>query len=182
MLTPMILAVCLLTAPFSMARAHNAATQSPAVTAGDVIPTSLFIKEKPKDSQDIRESKTTAKVGDKITLNGRVGGRKEPFVKSRSMFILADRRLVACDEKADDHCKTPWDFCCDTPETIKANTVTIQIVGADKKPLKVSAENAGGLKTLSKVTVVGTVREITKNGAFVVDAEQIYVEPVAAKP
>jgi len=59
---------------------------------------------------------------------------------------------------------------------MKASLATVQIVGSDGKPMKVSAEGAGGLKPLSKVTVVGVVREVAKDGAFIIDAQGIYVE------
>ncbi len=173
MLNSLLVASVLLSSPIA---ANVRVIPDTAVVADETIPSTVFVKEKPKDAKDVRESKPAVKVGDKVTLKGRVGGRKEPFVKSRAIFTVADSRLVACNEKPGDTCKFPWDFCCETPESLKANTMTVQIVGADKKPLKVTAENAGGLKPLSKVIVVGVVREVTKEGAFVVDAEQIFID------
>jgi hypothetical protein len=139
------------------------------------------VTEKPKDAKDIKETKASAqkgdiKKGDTVTLQGRIGGRAEPFVKGRAIFILADGRLVACNEKPGDACKSPWDFCCETQESLKANTATIQVTGTDGKPLKIAAENAGGLKKLAKIVVVGTVSEVTKEGAFVINATKIFVE------
>jgi hypothetical protein len=155
---------------------------SPAVTlVADAIPASLFKTEKPKDAKDLRETKAAAqkgevKKGDSVTIRGRIGGRAAPFVKSRAIFLLADSRLVACNEKPGDTCKVPWDFCCETPESLKSNTATIQIVGSDGKPLKVAAEGAGGMKPLSKITVVGTVADVSKEGTFVITATAIHVE------
>lgn len=151
------------------------------VLADDAIPASLFLAEKPKDAKDLRETKASAqkgdlKKGDTITIHGRVGGRAEPFVKARSIFLLADSRLVACNEKPGDACKKPWDFCCETSESLKANTASIQIVGADGKPLKVTAEKAGGLAPLSKVTIVGKIADVSKDGAFLITATGIHVE------
>jgi hypothetical protein len=153
------------------------APKPPAPTApAPTIPDSTFVKEKPKDAKPVKDAKAAAKVGDTVTITGRIGGRKEPFVKSRAMFFLVDPSLKACSENPGDTCTFPWDFCCETPETMKACMATIQIVGADGKPLKVSAEGAGGMKPLSRLTVVGTVREATKDGALVIDATRIHVE------
>lgn len=165
-----------------LASPMTASHASPAVTlVADAIPSSLFKADKPKDAKDLRETKAAAqkgeiKKGDSVTIRGRIGGRAAPFVKGRSIFLLADARLVACNEKPGDTCKVPWDFCCETPESLKANTASIQILGADGKPLKVSAEGAGGMKPLSKVTIVGTVAEVSKEGAFLITATAIHVE------
>lgn len=153
------------------------APKPPAPTApAPTIPDSTFLKEKPKDAKPVKEAKAAAKVGDTVTITGRIGGRKEPFVKNRAMFFLVDPSLKACSENPGDTCKFPWDFCCETPETMKACMATIQIVGADGKPLKVTAEGAGGMKPLSRLTVVGKVREVSKDGALVIDATGIFVE------
>jgi hypothetical protein len=148
----------------------------PAAPAADGIPASTFVKEKPKDAKPVHEVKAAAKVGDKVTIAGRVAGRKDPFVKGRAVFLIADSSLKACSEREGDTCKTPWDLCCESAETLKANLATIQILGSDKKPIKAGAEGAGGLKNLSKVMVVGVVQEISKDGALVINAESIFVE------
>lgn len=140
------------------------------------IPPSTFLKEKPKDAKPVKEVKASAKKGDTVTITGRIGGRTEPFIKSRAMFLIADPSLKACNEIPGDTCKTPWDFCCETPETMKACLATIQIVGADGKPLKVDAQGAGGMKPLSRLTIVGTVSDVSKDGALVISATGIHVE------
>ena len=149
---------------------------TPVAPAADAIPAATFLKDKPKDAKPVREAKSKAKAGEKITIVGRVGGRADPFVKGRAMFLIADPSLKACNELPGDKCTKPWDFCCESPETMKACLATVQIVNKDGKLLKVSAEGAGGLKPLSKVTVVGVVREVSNDGAFIVDAEGIFVE------
>ncbi len=172
-----------ITALLLLASAPAPAAAAPVASAmaDEAIPASVFVTEKPKDAKELKDVKASAqkgdiKKGDTVTVQGRIGGRTAPFVPGRAIFILADGRLVACSERSGDKCKTPWDFCCETPDSLKANTATVQIVGADGKPLKVTAEKSGGLATLSRLVVVGTVAEISKEGAFVINATKIYVE------
>jgi hypothetical protein len=177
-------ALLILVAPFALPQRLAPAAearQTPPAPATPSIPATVFVKDAPKDAKDLRETKAAAQKGEiakgaSVTIRGRIGGRAAPFVKGRAIFFLADARLVACNEKPGDTCKVPWDFCCETPESLKANTATIQIVGTDGKPLKVAAEGAGGMKPLSKVTIVGTISDVSKEGTFVVNATAIHVE------
>ena len=94
----------------------------------------------------------------------------------RAAFILGDpSKLTPCNKNPGDGCKTPWDVCCDTPEAVKASTVTIQVVGADGKVLKEGIENRNGLKPLSNVTVSGTVTEGSNADVLVLNASAIKV-------
>ncbi|MFO0826971.1 MAG: hypothetical protein U0572_02390 [Phycisphaerales bacterium] len=153
-----------------------APTPPTAPPSADAIPSSIFLKEKPKDAKPVRDSKSAAKPGDKVTVVGRIGGRKEPFVKNRAVFLIVDPSLKSCADDGDDHCKTPWDYCCEPADNLKKCLATVQIADKAGKPFKVSADGAGGLKPLKKVTVVGVVRELSKDGAYVIDAQGIFVE------
>lgn len=144
--------------------------------SADVIPPATFLAAKPADAKPVKAAKIAAKTGERIVLTGRIGGRKTPFVASRAVFLIADPSLKACSERPGDDCPTPWDFCCESKESMAASLATIQICGADGKPLKVTAEKAAGMKPLSTVTIIGTVREAGAGGAFVVDASGIFVE------
>jgi hypothetical protein len=143
--------------------------------AADSIPVSIFLKERPADAKPVRAAKESAKKGERVVLTGRIGGRVAPFVAQRSVFLISDPSLKACSERPGDNCPTPWDFCCESRESMAASLATIQILGPDGKPLKVTAENAGGMKPLTTITVVGTVREVGAGGAFVIDATGIFV-------
>ncbi|MBL9121033.1 MAG: hypothetical protein JNL80_14080 [Phycisphaerae bacterium] len=181
MLTASLLAFALLLGSPSSIQTGDTSAAPPKAKSAEVLPDSLFVSEKPKDAKQLKDLKASAvkgdvKKGDTVTVQGRVGGRKEPFIKSRAMFLLADLRIVACNEKPDDACPTPWDFCCETPESLKANTATIQVVGGDGKVLKVDAQGSHGLKPLAKLVIVGTVSDVSKEGAFVITATKIFVE------
>lgn len=183
-----VLAASLVNAPLSVAYPLAPQDQKAPAAAqpAETIPAATFTKNRPAEAKHLKDVKALAakgeiKKGDTVTIQGRIAGRKEPFVKGRAMFLLADQRLVACNEKPDDVCATPWDLCCESPDSLKANTATIQILGPNGKALKVSAENVAGLKPLAKLVVVGTVAEATKEGAFVISATSIFVEPAEAK-
>ena len=76
----------------------------------------------------------------------------------------------------DDNCPTPWDMCCEDKKTIAANSVTVQVVGADGRPLKAELKGVSGLKPLSEVTVKGKVQKSPDGKAVTVDATEMYVK------
>ena len=145
------------------------------------IPPAVFVTESPKDAKDVAALKKTAKKGDTVVVRAKVGGRAEPFVKSRAIFMVADRSIKSCDEVPGDTCPRPWDYCCESPESKKANIATIQFTGSDGKPLKVGAQSAGGLEPLALVVIEGVVSEIDDKGTFVIDAKKVFVEPAKKK-
>lgn len=150
--------------------------QAPAPVANAAaFPSSLFLASAPADVKDVKDVKPTLKAGDKISLCGRIGGGKEPFVAGRAMFSLVDKRMPACSDNPEDTCKTPWDYCCESAEDLMANSATVEVVGADGQMIKTGLEGVHGLKPLSRVVVVGTVASAEK-GNLIVKAEGIWVE------
>ena len=157
----------------------TAPTEPP--TVAPVIAPSLFVTEKPADAKPVAASKKSAKKGDTVVIEAKVGGRSDPFVKNRAMFMVADRSLKSCNQIPGDTCAKPWDYCCEPSESKKANMMTVQIVGADGKPIKVGAQGAGHLEPLALVVIEGTVAEVDDKGTFIVNATKIFVEPAAKK-
>jgi hypothetical protein len=140
------------------------------------VPDSLFAATAPADAKDVKVAKPTLKKGDKVTVVGRIGGSVKPFVAERAVFTLADKSLKACGEdNPDDKCKTPWDFCCDPRDVITANTLTVQVVDAEGKPLKTGLDGVKGLKPLATVTVTGTVAT-AEGGTVVINASGLHVK------
>ncbi len=150
-------------------------------TGTPVIAPSLFVTEKPADAKAVAASKKSAKKGDTVVIEAKIGGRADPFVKNRAMFMVADRSLKSCDQIPGDTCAKPWDYCCEPPESKKTNMMTVQIVGADGKPLKVGAQGAGHLEPLALIVIEGTVAEVDDKGTFIVNATKIFVEPATKK-
>lgn len=137
----------------------------------------VFVENIPDEASPIHLARTTVQPGDVVVLKGQVMGALEPFVEGRAAFILGDReKLTPCNEMGeDDHCKTPWDACCDTKEDFREGTATIQIVGADGRTLKEGLEGVEGLNKLTKILVKGKVAEQSGPGNLVINATAIQI-------
>jgi hypothetical protein len=131
------------------------------------------INEKPVAIPEARK----AKPGDEVIVSGLIMGVLHPFVEGRGVFVLGDEATVTpCDAMGDkDHCKTPWDACCDPSDVKQAGTVTIQVLGEEGKPIRSGIKGVDGLAELSRVTVAGTVAENSSPEAFIVNASMIHI-------
>lgn len=145
------------------------------------IPREIFVDEKPKDAKPVGEAKKAAKKGDTVVIEAKIGGRGEPFVRNRAVFMVADRKLKSCDEIPGDNCPKPWDYCCEPAESKKANMMTVQFVDKDGKPLKAGADGVNGLEPLALIVFEGTVAEVDDKGNFTVSATKVFVEKPAKK-
>lgn len=139
------------------------------------MPANLFVATAPGGAQNVKDAKATARKGDEIVLVGRIGGSKQAFVEGRAIFTLVDSRVKSCAEGAEmDWCKTPWDYCCEPREELTANLASIEVVGADGKPIKTGLQGANGLKPLAVVTIAGRVAD-AGGGILLLDAKSIHV-------
>lgn len=163
---------------------QSANSNAPAQAAGEPasqpgasdsgLPGGLWLASEPADARPVGEIKKKAAAGQNVVVFGRIGGSRDPFVSGRAMFTLADRSLPSCTEKHGPGCETPWDYCCEPKENVLANTITVQVVGADGKPLRVALSNVHSLKPLSNVVVTGKVSSAGVN--VVIDTQGIYVK------
>ena len=143
---------------------NEAATKDSNATASVKLPDGLFLKSPPANPRGVTEVKADAAADSEVVMRGRIGGRADPFVGGRAVFVLADRQLPVCGEvEKDDHCKTPWDYCCESAETRTANSLLVEVRDAKGKPL---AGSLGDLRLLDVVTVVG---KLTKDVLEAVD-------------
>ena len=65
-----------------------------------------------------------------------VVGRVAEMTKGFAAFRLVDAALDYCGQKRKDECATPWDYCCEAPDKLKAATISVQLVGANGKIVK----------------------------------------------
>ncbi len=145
------------------------------------LPEGFFLEKEPEGAKTVEETKPAAKAGDKVVIRGRIGGSKAPFVEKRAVFTLMGSALKACSDMKDDKCKTPWDYCCDTAEDIAKHSATIQVVDAEGSPLRLGLKGTNGLKELSEVIVVGTVKE-AKDKVLIVNIMGLHVVPAKKDP
>jgi hypothetical protein len=142
----------------------------------DGIPNGLFLGEAPSGAQDLSEArkKGNLKPGQTVTLRGVVGGGKDPFVAGRAVFTLMGTALKPCTANPDDHCKTPWDYCCETKADIAANSATVRVADSKGNPLRTDLKGRASVKELSEVIVTGTVASAESDGV-VINASSLHV-------
>ena len=145
------------------------------VPRGPLLP-KFFVDEEPAGAIDVSQARAaeTLKIGESVSLRGRIGGSKDPFVAGRAVLTLMGRGLKPCNENPGDLCKVPWDYCCETQDSIVANSVTVQVVDEKGRPLRTDLKGRRGMKELTELVVLGTVAS-TKGGAVVVTAKQMHV-------
>jgi hypothetical protein len=154
-------------------------TPSPAPTASatESLPANLIATTPPTGAVDIIAAKAAAKDGDTIVIKGRVGAQKEPLAANRAIMTLADISLPTCDKTPMDNCPTPWDSCCQPAEELVAKSISVQVVGADGRPLKAGLAGVAGIAPLKQVIVSGTAKTSGGSAPLIVLAKQIYVMP-----
>ncbi len=125
--------------------------ESSSVSAGAGAEASWVLASEPEGALSVSAAKLTAVEGQTITVVGRIGGRVEPLSADSPAFVIVDLEVPHCGEMGeDDHCATPWDYCCEPTDNLRANSATVQILG-DVGPV------AGGLEPMDEVVVVGEV-------------------------
>ncbi len=124
----------------------------------------------PKDVNDVVEN-----VADKesVTVLGRIGGDRHPFVEDVAAFMIVDRKLKPCNEIEGDNCPYPWDYCCDSDELPK-NLMTVKFLDDKGQVVPIDAKQLFQLKELQTVVVTGELQK-TKDGSVALVAEKMYV-------
>lgn len=105
--------------------------------------------ENPSHVLDVRES---GQDGTDVVVRGRV----KDFVDGRAVFTVTDSALQPCDPE--ECCPTPWDYCCNSPDTIAEHTLTVELHGDDGRLIRSGLEGFHGLDHLQFVTVTGKVK------------------------
>ncbi len=137
--------------------------------SGGKTPVSWLAAEMPAGAIPVTEARRTAREGQQIVVRGRIGGRRDPMTEGFAVFVMMDSALPACGEG----CKKPWDYCCETPDTIMSNSATVQVVGNGDKALAVDlAEH--GFAPLDEVVVIGTVAPPPADSVLIIHASKIH--------
>lgn len=87
---------------------------------------------------------------------------------AKGVFVLVDDEAVKyCGQgdATDDHCPTPWDYCCEDPDAVRESTLVVEAYDAAGEPV---SKDALGIRPLDLVALEGTLK--------VDDAGQPYVE------
>ncbi|MSR29616.1 MAG: hypothetical protein EXS03_08605 [Phycisphaerales bacterium] len=142
------------------------------------LPAALMATTEPVGALKILDARKAApKEGDRVAVIGRIGGKRAPFVSNKAVFTIVDPTLQSCVEMGDaDHCPRPWDYCCEEKTALANAMASVEVVGADGKPLPIALATEGTLKPLMLVAVEGTVQG-QEGGVFLIRAERIYRYP-----
>jgi hypothetical protein len=176
-MTP-IRAIVILAAVLTLLAACERSPQTAApAAAAAALPRDFFLPSEPTGVRNVKDAKGTARKGDQVVIRGTIGGGEEPFTAARAVFTIVDPGVKSCADMGEDHCATPWDYCCEPRESIVASSATIQVVGADGRPLKADLKGVRGLEPLADVYVVGTVAQRDDGGTFVVNADGVWIKP-----
>ena len=141
-------------------------------TTETTTPTVWKLDAMPRGAVDVVQAKADAKEGDQIAVVGRIGGRSEPITAESGLFVIMDPAIPSCADNPDDKCAKPWDYCCETPETIAKNGATIQLRDAEGNAIALAE---GELEPLSRVAVVGTVAPRPNSDTLIVYASGVHV-------
>jgi len=132
-----------------------------------------LLDEAPSEPKSVRETKASAHEGDTVIVHARIGGRTEPMSEGSAVFTVMDMSIPHCGENGDDLCPKPWDYCCETPESIKANAATVRLVANDGSSVSVDPRRAG-LKELDEIIIVGTVGPRPTNDVLTILATGVH--------
>jgi len=134
-----------------------------------------LLKEEPKAAAEVSAVRKGAKDGDDVMVVGRIGGRKNPWIKGAAAFSIVDRSLTPCNEMEGDTCPTPWDYCCEA-DLAKA-TLLVMVHDERGKLVAKDARQLLGVKELDTVVIRGKAKR-DKAGNVSVIASKLYVAPV----
>ena len=136
----------------------------------------ILLKEKPADAIKISELRTNHKAGEKVTFSGQVIGSSDVFIDGLAVMIMGDpTKMKTCNLIPGDSCQTPWDVCCDDPDLVKANIVSVQILDPSGAPIKAGLKGLSGIKEMSDLTITGVIEESSNKENMIVNATGIYV-------
>jgi len=132
-----------------------------------------LLDTEPANAIPVGELKATAQEGDAVVVLARIGGRMTPITVGSPVFTVVDLKLLHCGQLPDDHCSTPWDYCCEPRESLAANTATVHIqTPAPGAPTP--DPSTGGLSPLDEVVIVGTVGPRPNPTVLTINATSVY--------
>lgn len=119
----------------------------------------------PADPLGVTEGIARSADGDQVALRGTLAD----FVEGLAAFTLVEEALDHCDEMGEeDHCPTPWDFCCADPDALRVGTVTVELRDESGMPGPWAVRGFHGLDHLSELVVEGTLERDGNGNALLV--------------
>lgn len=126
----------------------------PAPPPANAIPATFLLAADVPDAGSVRDARAARKTGDDVVVVGKV----KEFVPGLAAFQLADLKLKSCKdmeaEKGEDHCDTPWDYCCEDVAALKSGVALVEL-RANGQPIQGTVRGFHGIDHLSTVVVRG---------------------------
>lgn len=142
-------------------------------SAQDQPPPQWLLTSEPSGAKSVADTKADASEGDTVVVRGRIGGRKQPMADDSPVFTIIDLSVPHCAEIPGDNCPTPWDYCCEPAESIRANAATVQLVDEQGEALTIGPKSAG-LSELDELVIVGAVGPRPSEDVLTIVATGIY--------
>ncbi len=141
--------------------------------AADALPESYWLATPPGEASGVSAARATVKDGAELTVVGRI----QDYRDKQAQFFLADAALVPCNDRENDSCPTPWDYCCEDRDKLAKGLLTVELREEDGKRLrKTSLAGFHGFDRLAKAVVRGTAR-VDEAGNVVLVASGLHVSP-----
>lgn len=131
------------------------------------------LADEPAGASDVIALRENAQDQEDVLVVGRIGGKKNPWIRGMAAFLIVDRSLIPCNEKPGHNCPTPWDYCC-SPNLAKS-MVLVTLVDDSGRIVRADARNLLDVKELDTVVVQGKAKR-DKSGNVVVVASKIHVK------
>ncbi len=141
--------------------------------AGEPAQATWLLTSMPEGVEGVAAVKSRAAEGDQVVVLGVIGGIMEPVSAESPVFVIVDTELPSCADKPADHCPTPWDYCCETRESLTANNATVLMVDESGSALQVNLGDHG-VVPLAEVVVVGEVLPRPNEGVLTIKATKLY--------
>jgi hypothetical protein len=142
------------------------------VKVGAVTKSELLLEKEPKGAVDVLALRKDVKDKQDVVVIGRIGGRKNPWVKGAAVFPIVDRSLKPCNEIEGDTCPTPWDYCCAV--NVPKATVLVMFVDEKGKVVKKDPRELLHVKELQTVVVQGKAKR-DKAGNVTILASKVHI-------
>jgi hypothetical protein len=118
------------------------------------LPETFFLAAEPPAAESVVAVRERAKTGEDVVLVGKV----KDFTDGLAAITVADLALKSCEDmkeqKGEDHCETPWDYCCEDPAALKRGLATVEFRDGDR-PLPTSVRGFHGVDHLTTVVIRG---------------------------
>jgi len=134
--------------------------------------TRYVVDQEPAGAMPVGEARGAAGDAQSVTLVGRIGGSKEPFVDGLAAFTIVDPSVPHC--AAEEGCPTPWDYCC-TQDQVRENIATVKVVDESGSPVVGDARELLGVNELAMVVVSGRASR-DDQGNLSVAAAEVFVK------